>query len=583
MYKKLAKQNANMRDHKMLKRIALIGGGPSSMFMLKRLLESGQTDFELDIFEKGSVLGAGMPYSEVGSNIEHVTNVSDNEIPKIVNSIHEWIYEAPKDLLAKFNISPENFNEYKVLPRLFFGEYLSAQFQKLLNQAANAGIQVQVHFQQQVTDIIDHPESDEVWIETSNEILKKFDSCVICTGHNWPKKNEDVVSGYFDSPYPPSKLLSIKDHPVAIRGSSLTAVDAIRTLSRNNGTFEDNENGIPTYKVNPGSNFKIVLHSRSGLLPAVRFHLEDSHLSSHSVLTPEVVLENMHANNGFLSLDFVFEKAFKDAFREHDPEFYERVKDQSLEEFVASMMELRERLNPFTLLMAEYKEAEKSIRRHKSIYWKEMLAILSFAMNYPAKHFSAEDMLRLQKSLSHLITIVIAFLPQTSCKELLALHAAGLLDIVSVGSDSQVHIQQNGGVRYEFTSDENKKESQYYETFIDATGQPHLNIEEFPFKSLVKSKSVTQARLKFKEPKQVENGLMPQNKDLETENDGSTYLKVPGIAINDNFQIIDQYGAYNKRIYMMAVPYMSGFNPDYSGLDFCEAASDCISKVIFDT
>ena len=51
------------------------------------------------------------------------------------------------------------------------------------------------------------------------------------------------------------------------------------------------------------------------------------------------------------------------------------------------------------------------------------------------------------------------------------------------------------------------------------------------------------------------------------------YLNVPGIAINDNFQVLDEYGAYNNRIYMMAVPYIGGYNPDYSGLDFCEAAS----------
>ena len=29
----------------------------------------------------------------------------------------------------------------------------------------------------------------------------------------------------------------------------------------------------------------------------------------------------------------------------------------------------------------------------------------------------------------------------------------------------------------------------------------------------------------------------------------------------------------NERIYMMAVPFIGGFNPDYSGLDFGEAAS----------
>ncbi|WP_192501012.1 hypothetical protein [Flavobacterium sp. PL002] len=56
-------------------------------------------------------------------------------------------------------------------------------------------------------------------------------------------------------------------------------------------------------------------------------------------------------------------------------------------------------------------EAEKSIKRQQSIYWKEMLATLSFAMNHPAKYFSAEDMQRLQTVLMPLIYIVIAFVP----------------------------------------------------------------------------------------------------------------------------------------------------------------------------
>ncbi|MFD2144096.1 hypothetical protein [Mucilaginibacter antarcticus] len=59
---------------------------------------------------------------------------------------------------------------------------------------------------------------------------------------------------------------------------------------------------------------------------------------------------------------------------------------------------------------------------------------------------------------------------------------------------------------------------------------------------------------------------------------GNYYLRVPGIAINDSYQPVDKYGAFNERLYIMAVPYIGGFNPDYSGLDFCEAASKAIIK-----
>ena len=76
--------------------------------------------------------------------------------------------------------------------------------------------------------------------------------------------------------------------------------------------------------------------------------------------------------------------------------------------------------------------------------------------------------------------------------------------------------------------------------------------------------------------------LKDGNKEVESDENGEYYLKVPGIVINDNFQIVDKNGENNDRVYIMAVPYIGGFNPDYSGLDFCEEASDNIVKNILD-
>ena len=246
----------------------------------------------------------------------------------------------------------------------------------------------------------------------------------------------------------------------------------------------------------------------------------------------------------------------------------------NVEEFVEDMMDLREQLDPFQLLRAEYAEAEKSIKRKESVYWKEMLGVLSFAMNYPAKHLSAEDMQRLQKVLLPLISIVIAYIPQSSTEELLALHDAGLLEIIPVGEDSKVEARDGGGAVYHYDD-----QAVYFNTFVDCVGQPHLNYKDFPFKSLLANKRVSPARLRFKS---AEAGMkaLEEGKEVEQDAAGNYYLHVSGISINDDFQIIDQYGAYNDRIYMMAVPYIGGYNPDYSGLDFCEEASGTIIKNI---
>lgn len=556
------------------KRIAILGGGPSGLFVYKRLVESGSNDFEIEIFERKTELGSGMPYSREGANDEHITNVSDNEVPHIVTSMSEWIYNAPVELLQRFNIKPDEFNEYKVVPRLLFGQYLAAQFEILLKAALKAGITTKVHFESNVTDIKYDSKNENVTIETLNDYTKEFDYAVICTGHNWPICYEGKVAGYYDAPYPPQKLVQHFNHPIAVKGSSLTAIDAIRTMARNNGKFKKDTDDILFFELNPESiDFKIMMHSRSGMLPAVRFHLEDSHLSNDSLLTKEEIVEHRNNNDGFLSLDFIFEKDFKEIFRSKDPEFYERIKNFSIEDFVADMMELRERLDPFQLLKAEYVQAEKSIKRKESVYWKEMLAVLSFAMNHPAKYFSAEDMQRLQKVLMPLISIVIAFVPQKSCEELLALYQAGVLDLVPVGDDSEVQPQNGGGILYTYMDESNNQQSVYYKTFVDCVGQPHLSYHDFPFKSLLDQKAISPARLKFKTTQAGQDAYKKNSDGVDKDQYGDYFLKVSGIAINDNFQVMDQYGAYNENLYIMAVPYIGGLNPDYSGLDFCEAAS----------
>ncbi|MES2060722.1 MAG: FAD/NAD(P)-binding protein [Bacteroidota bacterium] len=566
------------------KRIAILGGGPSGLFMFKRLADAGRTDITIDIFEKKDQLGTGMPYSTEGAGKEHITNVSGNEIPKLVTSVADWIETAPKALLDKFAITPEIYNDYKVLPRLLFGQYLATQFDLLKQKADEAGIAYTIHYNSPVTDIIDLPEQNLIRVKIAGDRSFEFEQAIICTGHNWPIKHEGKVPGWFDSPYPPKKLALQLNHAVAIKGASLTAVDAIRTLARHNGVYFKNKAGKLIYQLSPNSaGFKMVMHSRHGMLPAVRFHLEDSHLQNDSLLTKEEIAAHIAANNGFLSLDFIFEKDFKEPIRQKQPAFYNYMKDMGMEQFVDAMMALRERADPFELMKAEYEEADRSIKKHESIYWKEMLGVLSFAMNYPAKHFSAEDMQRLQKTLLPLIAIVIAYIPQSSCEEFFALHDAGLLELVDVGNDSDAEPAEKGGAIYHYTDENGKKQSTYFKTYVDCSGQPHLSYDDFPYESLTVAHAISPAQLKFRDAAEGKKRMLAGDEKVKTNSDGNYYLKVPGVAINDDFRPVDEHGNINKRLYIMAVPYIGGYNPDYSGLDFCERASDTIAKSLFKT
>ena len=550
--------------------IAIIGGGPSALFICKRLAEQDYSNFTLTILEASGRLGAGMPYSAQGANLEHVTNVSANEIPEIFTSLLDWMLALPSLELEKYGLTRERLHEYRVVPRLLFGDYLSSQFDIALEELAKKGIKADIRLNTRVIDV--QLEDGRVKIEAENKDYITADQIIICTGHRWPKREESKVENFFNSPYPPSKLNFVANHPVAVRGSSLTAIDAIKTLARANGHFETDEKGLSVFVAGTESPaFRIVMHSVHGLLPCVRFHLDEPLISGKDLITEEDMNVLMAEHDGFVPLDILFERNFKNPILSKRPVFYESIKDMNLEEFVDCMLSAREHHDPFVLFQKELEEAAISIAEHRSVYWKEMLASLSVALNYPAKHFSAEDMLRLKKSLMPLIAMVIAFIPQDSADELMALYRAGKLELISVSRESHVDASPAGGAVYVRPEDGDELRDTY-PLFVDAIGQKHFNIDDFIFPSLVAAGTVSQARIPFRSADKARE--LADKKDIRiTQIGGIHYMDVPGIAISDDFQVIDTSGKAAENIFIKAVPYISGHNPDYSGLDFCAEAS----------
>lgn len=557
----------------MKKSLALIGGGPAALMICKRLLEAPDTNICLHVFESTDKLGRGMPYSPQGAGMEHVTNVSGDELPDLLIPLAQWIKGLPVAALAQYGIDPAGFHSKQVLPRLLFGNYLNNQFESLISRLQEQGVSVSVHLNASVLDIR-HLSDQRLSIKTELSQFE-FDYVVICSGHHWPDGKEATVPGFFDSPYPPAKINARFNHTVVVQGSSLTAIDAIRTLARNNGRFVSQDDTLSWLPDVSAPDFRIEMHSRHGLLPGVRVHMEEPHSASHILIEESHIASNRASNDGFLSLDFVFEKGFKEPLKESDGELYQIIKEMNLETFVDSMMRFRENIEPFELLQKEYLEAIDSINRKQPVYWKETLAALSFAMNYPAKYFCAEDMLRLQKTLMPLISVVIAFVPQSSCLELLALHRAGRLELITDRDDAAVEINDKDQIVYHYKNSDGGKQQKICQTFIDCTGQPHLSIEDFPFKSLLSDGSVSPATLEFRSV-DVARALIAKGETKVFEDKGKYFLKVAGAAITDHFQLVSCSGQASESIYLMAVPYMGGLNPDYSGLDFCERASELI-------
>lgn len=566
-----------------IRTIALIGAGPAALLILKNMLDVGFFPDQIYVFEKSNRLGVGMPYSKYGSGKEHVANVSANELPHFTIGFEEYIKNHPTNQYPDF-FSYGEINPYQVIPRLLLGDYLEFQFNWYMQQLREKGVDIICKKNCTVEDII--PEKNGLSYRIISEKNKAFfaTDIIICTGHYWPKKHEGKVKNWYDSPYPPSKFKESVDFPIAIRGTSLTAIDAVKTVARLNGHFEFLDDDNLKYHLNEESkNFRITLFSTGGFLPALRFHSEGEAYSNDWIMTLQEIYDYKHQHDGFVDLDYVFEINFKQPLKKKDQDFYNRIKDLSIEEFVEMMMEIRKEVDSFDLFEAEYKEAKKSIARHKPVSWKEALAAFSYAMNYPAKHFSAEDMLRLRKTLLPLISIIIASLPQSSYREVMALYDAGIIDLIQVDKDSYVEPGKDGGVVYHYISTDNKRTSAYCPLFIDAIGQQPLYLEDLRFEGLKKDKVVSRAYLNFK---QNESALALSKDEIDDQifrTSADHYaLRVHGLEINDYFQSLNNYGEIISNLYIMAVPFIGGLNPDYSGLDFCDTAAERIVKALSD-
>lgn len=552
--------------------IALIGGGPAALFVVKHLMAEKIYPKELYIFEKSENLGSGMPYSHYGANFEHVANVSANELPELPQSFTDFVTKKDlKDYPDFANKAGESINEYQVIPRLLLGIYLEDQFHHLLKTAGKHGVTIKVFKNTKVVDI-DRKNDDFFNVITDSGETYKVSKVIICTGHQWSSENEIRSKGWYDSPYPPSKFNIASNHSVAIRGTSLTAVDAVKTLARLNGKYVE-ENGGLKYLINEeNKNFSITLFSKRGFLPALRFHSEGSPYSEGWIMSHDEIYEYKQKHNGFVDLDYVFELNFKQPLRKKNEGFYQEIKDLTIEEFVNKMLELRERLDSFQLFRAEFAEAEKSIERHQTIAWKETLSAFSYAINYPAKHFSAEDMMRLRKTLLPLISVIIASLPQSSYKELIALYDAGILHLVSVNENSRIESHEEEGIIYHYTDETGAEKSDHYKLYIDAIGQQLVQFNDIPFEGLKNGRLISSGYIKFKDPEKGKNEFERDSSHIMKTEPDNYYLRVDGLNINDHFQALDYYGKATEDLYIMAVPYIAGLNPDYSGLDFCDTA-----------
>ena len=570
------------------KQLAIIGSGATAIYLLKHLADAISVfaeEFEsITIFEKSGTLGMGMPYNPENTDVYNMANISSEEIPELPQTFADWLRAQNDHTLQKLNVNDRPIMDTKVYSRVALGHYFQEQYSRIID-TLRSKIEVVELTDSFVNDIVQETPNSVLKVVCKNRKSYKFSKVVIATGHTWndkDRKNE----GYYASPWPIKKILpengEVYNYTIGTLGASLSAFDVVTSLAHRHGKFVRDDTGLCFIKDNTAPNFKIVMHSAEGWLPHLQYEQEKAmreiyrHTSKDELLT----LVDSH---GFLSLESYYTKICRptlmEALRQDKKlDVIEKLENSSntFQDFIDVMTEQHEYLNSFDGMKKEMVQAKDSVNNDKPIHWKETLDDLMYCLNFHAELLAAEDHLFIQKSLMPFLMNVIAALPLSSAKILLALYDTDCIDLIS-GKVEIIEDDKDSTGTIIKVIDQNGSDRLYnYNLFVNCAGQKNIELEQYPFQSLVKNKLIRKARAKF-------NGIIPKqdmqeaiSKNMINVKNNESFLCTGGIDVDAAYQIIGEDGQSNKTISDLTFSHTSGCRPYSYGLQACNATSKIV-------
>jgi len=567
--------------------LAIIGSGASAIYLLKHLLNHvgilKRQLSEISIVEKTPILGMGMPYSPLNADRYNMSNISSEELPELEITLAEWMRDQDTEYLRSLGVEDECISESEVYSRLTLGSYLSSQYHIIVGKLRAAGIEVREIPGCEVSDIVKSQDDGTFELVVKNGSMAGYDRVIIATGHRWPEEDKPE-QGYYISPWPISKLQpedgKYINYEIGTLGASLSAFDVVSSLSHRHGEFTQGADKW-SFTPHPGAeNFKIIMHAGNGMLP----HLQFAQVNAMRQIYCHVTRDQMLAlidESGFLRLDNYYEEvcrpALADAFQKDgmvemvvnlaDPGF-------GLDSFVKSMSAKHDYINAFEGMRIEMVEARESVDNDRPVHWKEMMDDLIYTLNFEL--MPAEDHMKLKSVVMPFLMNVIAAMPLDSANTILALYDAGKLDMIP-GKATISEIQKEPHKTTISIDDDGELSSATYRMFIDCTGQKALELEDYPFISLVKDGSVRKARASFASLNAVKD-LAGEKREFLFQNEGEIYYHIGGVDIDGTYCLVGQGGKANPMLQDIAFPHTPGVRPYSYGLQACSATSEIVVR-----
>ncbi|ASV55196.1 Acyl-CoA dehydrogenase, probable dibenzothiophene desulfurization enzyme [Lelliottia jeotgali] len=458
-----------------MKRIAIIGAGPTGIYTLFSLLKN-KTPFSIDIYEQAEEAGVGMPYSDEDNSRMMLANIASIEIPPLFSTYLDWLRTQSSAHLARYGVEKSSLHDRQFLPRILLGEYYRDQFLQLIGQAKQLGFDVNVQESCQVTDLEATPEGVSVWAKNRAKPAI-YDLTVIATGHVWPDDDESTRS-YFPSPWSGLMEAKIDACRIGIMGTSLSGLDAAMAVAIQHGDFIEPENQPVEFRLDEGSEaLNMVLMSRSGILPEADFYCPLPY-EPLSILTERAIEKEITAGSDGL-LDRVF-SLMAEELELADPQWSASIALTALDadSFHDAYFAERHKHDPFSWAQTNLDEVERNKRDKRTVPWRYTILRMHEVVQEIVPHLTDKDRKRFDGGLSRIFIDNYAAIPSQSIRRLLALREAGIISVLSLGAEYEMDVQENRTV---IVFDGKKVE---FDLFIDARGQKPLKTKDLPFPTL---------------------------------------------------------------------------------------------------
>lgn len=536
-------------------KIIIVGGAQSAAGMLMAM--NGLTKnhptllpLEIEVIEAGHEFASGLAWSASQVRPWHALNSYLNR-----GEEDRWIRKAGGDETARIMAGHKPI-ELGETSRLLGNQIAKREFNEAVDRLRERGVKVRLTSNAPIVDIDKHP--DGYTVTTKNGEKKNADFVVVATGHWQNRSKVNDNAGVLPSPWPASRLEEIdSNQPIAVLGTSLSAVDAILTLAHKAGTFSKSANGKVTFtphKANAGK-FKVMAYSPHGMLPSVLASRDDNDFMKREY-------ERLHSGflgvkDGFTRLDDIYDM-IKHDFRDHHVSnklqptetelLMEKIfSDDSLkiEDAAKLIYKAYHEQGATKWLQQQVAAGKRHLADNTILPWQQYLRTVADFVEGPYNYLSAEDLERFSE-IRTLIAKLMTGMVMSNAEEILALMESGCLEVHATGNQYSLGTRQEGdtklpGAEIRYEDETGKSHADYYRAVVRASGDDPYQLKTSSplMKKLFDSGMAEEVLMPYKDQ---ELGRREYEKEQQTAGeqkvvrlkDGQYYRSAGGISVNPN-------------------------------------------------